>query len=372
MSESRMDRREFVRDAAVAAAGVAASTASLGAAKPKEAAPPVNRASILNYNPDMEYRKLGKTGLMVSAVCLGGHWKRVNTMVKGLFQGDGWLGADIKNSEFMKNRADVVTRCMEVGINYIDACTGAEVQTYSAALKGRRDKMYLGYSWYEHESRFGEWQNSVEKMMQGFDEGLKKCGLDYVDVWRITTQEQTGKGNTEKQVEVAMECLDRAKKQGKARFTGVSTHDRNWIATAVEKYPDQLQVICTPYTAGSKVLPQHSVFEAVKKCDVGIFGIKPFGGNSLFKSPDSDPNGANAEEDDRLSRMAIRYILCNPAITAPIPGLINIHQVDNMAKAVKERRELDEKEKAELELATQRMWANLPAGYGWLRNWEYV
>ena len=39
--------------------------------------------------------------------------------------------------------------------------------------------------------------------------------------------------------------------------------------------------------------------------------------------------------------MAIRYILCNPAITAPIPGLINAQQVDNVAVAVKERRSLD-------------------------------
>ena len=31
-----------------------------------------------SYNPDMEYRRLGKTNLLVSAVYLGGHWKRVN------------------------------------------------------------------------------------------------------------------------------------------------------------------------------------------------------------------------------------------------------------------------------------------------------
>jgi len=370
MSESRMDRREFMCDTAVAAAGIAASTASLGAAKPKRAAPPVNTASILNYNPDMEYRRLGRTGLMVSAVCLGGHWKRLDMMIPGLFQKGSWLSADLKNSDFVKNRADLVSRCMEGGINYIDACTGAEVQAYSAALKGRRDRMYLGYSWYEHESRSGAWQDSVDKMMEGFEEGLKLCGLDYVDVWRITMHEQTSKRNTEKQIEVAMTCLEKAKKQGKARFTGVSSHDRPWIATAVAKYP-QLEVICTPYTAGSKQLPTDSVFDAVKKCDVGVFGIKPFGGTSLFKG-DSSPNSPTAEEDDRLARMAIRYILCNPAITAPIPGIINIHQLDNMAKAVKERRELDEKEKADLEIATRRMWANLPAEYHWLRDWEYV
>ena len=37
----------------------------------------------------------------------------------------------------------------------------------------------------------------------------------------------------EKEIEIAMEALDWAKKTGKARFTGVSSHDRPWIAEAV-------------------------------------------------------------------------------------------------------------------------------------------
>ena len=70
--------------------------------------------------------------------------------------------------------------------------------------------------------------------------------------------------------------------------------------------------------------------------------------------------------------VAIRYILCNPAITAPIPGLITVQQVDNVALAVKERRELDLDERAALERAMQRAWVNLPNEYRWLRDWEYV
>ena len=56
----------------------------------------------------------------------------------------------------------------------------------------------------------------------------------------------------------------------------------------------------------------------------------------------------------------------------PIPGIINRHQVDNIAKAVKERRELDVEERAELEKASQTMWARLPKSYRWLKDWEYV
>jgi hypothetical protein len=37
-----------------------------------------------------------------------------------------------------------------------------------------------------------------------------------------------------------------------------------------------------------------------------------------------------------------------------------------------ERRELDVSEKAELHRAAGEMWANLPARYQWLKDWEYV
>ena len=57
---------------------------------------------------------------------------------------------------------------------------------------------------------------------------------------------------------------------------------------------------------------------------------------------------------------------------APIPGLINSHQVDNVVAAIKERRELDSKEQTELEGFGEHMWANLRPRYRWLRDWEYV
>jgi hypothetical protein len=70
--------------------------------------------------------------------------------------------------------------------------------------------------------------------------------------------------------------------------------------------------------------------------------------------------------------VTIRHILANPAITAPIPGLACVEEVDNMAVAVKERRELDLAEARELEHMTREMWAHLPPQYDWLRDWEYV
>jgi len=360
-----LTRREFMRDSAMAAAGLAVG---LGAAGSNSVYAETTKSKTRSYNPEMEYRRLGKTNLWVSAVCLGGHWKRVDKMVPGVFENKRWLSAKLDLDGFIKNRRDVVTRCMEVGINYIDACTWQEVVTYSRALKGRRDKMYLGFSWYQEEMRKKDFR-TVKALLGTLDKGMREAKLDYVDVWRITMLSQSGR-HTEGEVDEMMGALEKSRKQGKVRFIGLSSHDREHIKWMIETYPE-LQVVCTPYTAKSKVLPTDSVFDAAKKHDVGVFGIKPFAGNSLFKG-DSSPSSPTAEEDDNLARMAIRYILCNPAMTAPIPGMINTHQVDNMAKAVKERRELDVAEAKELEKAMDEAWAKLPAHYHWLKDWEYV
>jgi aryl-alcohol dehydrogenase-like predicted oxidoreductase len=259
---------------------------------------------------------------------------------------------------------------MDHGINYIDACWDHEVITYGEAIRGCRDKMFFGYSFGAHESRFAEWGRSLEKMKESFDMGLKAGGLDYVDLWRITMHEQTSRRNTEAEIEIAMQALEWAKKSGRARFTGVSTHDRPWIAAAVAQYP-QLEVIVTPYTAGSKRKPEGSMFDAFKKHNVGFIGIKPFASGAVFKSQ-GKPDSATKEEDDRRARMVLRYVLSCDVLAAAIPGLITIDQVKNAARAVQQRREFDLVEQEEYEQITHHMWHNLPGNYHWLRDWEWV
>ena len=382
MTTPRVNRREFVRGAASAAAATAfglTATYTVRAGNPERAA----TGKILNYNPDMEYRRCGKTNLMVSAVCLGGHWKRIEEVLHKPKEGKGWMSAALGNPEFNKNRADVVSRCIERGMNYVDACVQWEILAYAKALKGRRDKMYFGYS-DEGMRDFGAERRKAQsagktmpagwitrRLKEKLDRGMKAAGLEYVDLWRITCLEQSGQHSND-EIEEMVAALEWAKKTGRARFTGISSHDRPHIKMLIAKFPGQLEVICTPYTAKTKVVTDESgLWAAMRKLDVGWFGIKPFASNSIFKGT-SKPGNPHEEEDNRLARLAIRYILCNPAIAAPIPGLITPQQVDNMALAVMERRELDKEEKAELERAMDRAWANLPTHYQWLKDWEYV
>lgn len=357
MPGPHMSRREFLRTTAGSAlAAVAAGTAS--------AQPPVpDPTTIRSYNENMEYRRLGKTELWVSAVCLGGHWKRLSVAA-----GTSWdMPTEQALEAFLANRSEVVSACIDQGINYVDACSGGEILAYGRVLKHRRDAMYFGFSWYERELRYPEWCTK-DKLLQGFNDGLRDAGLEYVDIWRVSCL--MNEPQPDEHMEALVEAFYVLRDQGKVRHLGISSHHHGFLKHAIETWPD-IAVILFPYTASSRELPEGSLFEAIRRQDVGVFGIKPFASNSIFRG-DSQLGNPAALEDDELARLTLRYILANDAITAPIPGLINTHQVENAVRAVRERRELDLAEQARLARAAAEMQASLPPEYAWLRNWEWV
>ena len=332
MEDRQVTRRQFMRDGVMVAAGAAVG---LGVAASE--GKPANTAKILNYDPRMEYRRLGKTDFMVSAVGLGGHSR--------------------SNDE---ERREVVSRCLDIGVNFIDSTGEGELHRDIRALGNRRDKVYLALSDTGREPRNPDYR-TAKKLSEVLDRALRRAKLEYTDLWRITVYEPGGRHTFNTSCAV-IEALAKAKKQGKARSTGISSHDRRWFKFMIE-YFDELEVVLFPFTTMSKVAPKDSLFPALKECDVGAFGIKPFAAGSLFRG--------DREEDYKRARLAIRYILHSNTVI-PIPGLNSVSEVDNVAKAMSERRQLDLQEKAELEKAGDQAWANLPADYQWLKNWEYV
>ena len=369
MSE-RINRRNFLNKTMSVSAGALIGSVN-GSATPAIAQQDLHEIrKTRSYNPNMEYRRLGKTGLWISVVCLGGHWKRIDKVI-----GTGEINPynaptdPAQFGPFMKNREEVIHYCLEKGINCIDLAGDSEAEVYYRALGRSVDKMYMAYSHPASELRVPD-NRKADRLLDLFKAGLKRCNVEYADIWRLMALERGGE-HSQADVDAMITALDKARTQGLCRFTGFSTHDRKWAEMLIKSYPDIAQVIVMPYTAQSKVLPRGSLFDAVKEYDVGMLGIKPFASNSLFRG-DGSPTGPHVEEDNRRARLSIRYILHNPAITAPIPGLISKEQVDNAVLAVKERRELDVVEQADLEKAGSEMFARLPSEYQWLKEWEYV
>jgi len=196
-----------MRDSAMAAAGVAAGLGAIAHGATADA------AKILNYKAEMEYRRLGKTNFMVSAVGLGGH-SRSN----------------------QDERNEVVSRCLDIGINFIDSTGAGELLRDIKALGSRRDKVYLALSETGQEPRNPDFR-TAKKLAETLDEALQRAKLEYTDLWRITVYEPGGRHSFDTSCEV-IEALVNAKKQGKARSIGISSHDRRWFKFMIEYFPD--------------------------------------------------------------------------------------------------------------------------------------
>ena len=290
------------------AAGLPA-TFTIAAGNPKG----LDTNKILNYNPAMEYRRCGKTGMMISAVAMGGHWKRIPDDRRRR-QAAGRATSGVPSS--------AKTAATSSPARWSGASTGStpaarpRSRPIPAALRGRRDKMHLACSWYEEESATRS-SARFEKLKGTIDKGLKEAGLETAtsggsacSATAIPTARRKSKLH---------EALQWAKKTGRARFAGVSCHDRPHLKRLIEQYPQAMDIVVTPYTARTKVVAdEDGLWAAMKKHEVGWFGIKPFASNSIFKG-DSSPNSPTREEA-AAGPARIRSILCNPAITAPIPG----------------------------------------------------
>jgi aryl-alcohol dehydrogenase-like predicted oxidoreductase len=193
----------------------------------------------------------------------------------------------------------------------------------------------------------------------GLEAGLREAELDFADIWRISLPADGIEDISERRrvEEATIEGLSLAKKQGKARFTGVSSHDRAWLRRMAAQYPEQIEVVLFPFTAGSSQAPEDSLLDTLQANDTGALAIKPFGGGGLLEA---------AGDRDLWARLAIRHILAYSAIAAAVGGYASTAQLENAAAAG--LAPLDPTERALLDRATAGMWAEI----SWLRAWQHV
>jgi hypothetical protein len=124
----------------------------------------------------------------------------------------------------------------------------------------------------------------------------------------------------------------------------------------VEQYPGEIQVVLFPFTAGSGMAAEGSLFDTIQAHDAGALAIKPFAGGALF---------GGEGDDGRLARLAIRHVLSQAAIAGVVCGFSSVAQLENAAGDLSR---LDCAERAELERAAASMWPRT----SWLKGWRLV
>ncbi|MDP6525264.1 MAG: aldo/keto reductase [Kiritimatiellia bacterium] len=351
MQNHQNTRRDFLKVTSVAAAGVALSSVA-----PADGA--VDAAKILNHNPKMTYRTLGKTGFMISEISLGGHGGRV-----------------------VKDRVPVLEKAVELGLNYVDNNINTECDLYGAAMAesaaAKRDKWFIGFaSWPQKVTTEYEQNLTADGMMKTIDDRLKSYRTDMLDMWRPVGA-TWGKGQkkissmlmvSHKTLDLTVEVFEKAKKQGKVRFLGISAHNPKVFQRVLNEYP-QFSVIIFPYLFLTEEFGGDSLLKLAKEKNVGVIGLKPFGAGTTFGLK---PQQIKGRVDERAKSL-VKEMLQEKRLSAIIPGVNIPEQLEmNVQGAYDKDKPKTPQDEQAIRECTRNYYANLTPGYQWLHKWEHV
>ncbi len=209
---------------------------------------------------DIPRRPLGKTGLKVSIVGLGG-WH---------------IGIQKDPAE----SARLIQSAVERGINFLDNShdynEGQSEIRMGQAVKGRRDKVILM-------TKF----NSRDKKgaMRELEESLRRLQTDYLDLWQFHSIERGEDPDWIFSKNGAAEAALLARKQGKVRFIGFTGHKHPDYHLGMLKKDFAWDTIQMPLN----VLDAHfrsfekNVLPAAVKRNLGVIGMKPMAFQSALK-----------------------------------------------------------------------------------------
>ncbi len=271
----------------------------------------------------MNYRRLGKTELMVSEIGLGAEWlERHNA-------------AECKA---------IIDTCETCGINILD-CWMSEPNVRSnigAALRGRRKNWYI-------QGHFGStWQDGqyvrtrdMEKVIPAFEDLLDRLETDYIDLGMIHYVDSEQDWNAVVNGPFLQYVLD-LKEKGVIRHIGMSTHNPLTAKKAVES--GIVEMILFSINPAFDLLPasedlndyfaeeydaslggidpaRAELYKLCEQKDVGITVMKGYAGGRLFDAA-SSPFGVAL-----TPVQCIHYVLTRPGVAAIMAGFDNPEHV---------------------------------------------
>ena len=288
MTTSR-SRREFI------VAGLALPVAAEAAIdNPKSAAAPPSLAPAASGKPPLiKKRKLGKTGMEVSEVAFGC---------------------------MITSDQSVIERAADLGVNLFDTARGYQggnnERLVGAALKGRRDKVYIS-------TKTGG--GTKTDAMAHLEESLRQLGTDHVDIWYLH-----GKSKAADITDDLLDAQRVAKEQGKIRFAGVSLHSGHAevIPAAIAKKMDVVLVTYN-FTMADR---NDALMQSLHDAGVGVVAMKVMAGG---RGPEAVATREKlAAQGGMLA--ALKWTLRKPYVHATIPSTTDMAQLDENLRAMAE------------------------------------
>jgi hypothetical protein len=253
--------------------------------------PPESRAKL-------EYRTLGKTGLKLTSVGFG-------CMVT--------------------SDSSVVQMSLDAGINYFDTArdyqNGNNEKMLGTAIKGKRASVYVSTK-----------TAAIEKAdaLHDLEDSLRALGTDYVDIWMLHDRSRVSELTP-----ALMEALQEAKKQGKARFTGVSVHRGHGEVVAAATKSGHFDVVMTSYNFAMDHQKMDPIVHAAHEAGVGVIAMKVLAGSFRLDPATFDKARAILKRPG-AGLAALKWALRNPDIDVAVPGILDADQLQENMRAMSE------------------------------------
>lgn len=248
--------------------------------------------------PQFEYRTLGKTGLKVTSV---------------------GFGCMITSDQ------SVVEKAAEIGITHFDTARGYQSgnneRMVGAALKGRRKNLVLS-------SKTGA-RNKADALNH-LDTSLRELQTDFLDVWYLHN-----KSRAADLLDELMEAQDIARKAGKIRFAGVSTHGGQKEVMPAAIKSGHFDVILTSYNFSMDTAEMDGLIADAARAGIGIVAMKVMAGGFRRVKPDSPLYSVLKRDGAMLA--ALKWVLRNRSVGTTIPSMTDMDQLDENLKAMSSR-----------------------------------
>jgi 1-deoxyxylulose-5-phosphate synthase len=326
----------------------------------------------------MEYRKMGRTGLKVSTLCLG-------TMT---------FGRQVEEQESIQ----IIHAAIDAGVNFIDTAdmyvNGVTEQIVAKAIKGNRDALViaskgghirgLGKKYGDHKDygpidlarpkTFHPWPSgddispndmglSRKHLMQALEGSLRRLKTDYIDLYYAHMPDYSTP------LEETLRAMDDMVRQGKVRYLGCSNFRAYQLCKALW-VSDKLNLarwdcIQPPFN----LLARDAEYELLPLCSeegVGVCVFSPMAAGFLtgkytkgkdpvegarfslahlgykYNQPYWNDAGFDAvdklkqiaqDHGKKLSDFALAWVLGNPTITSVVCGATSVEQLQQNMKA---------------------------------------
>ena len=274
----------------------------------------------------METTTLGRTGIKVTRLCMG------------CWQAAGWATSD--DDRFVAT----IRHGLDLGLNFLDTAVGYgrghSEELVGKAVEGRRDQVVIA-------TKFSHPSSRPEGVRKAFEEACQRLRTDYIDLF------QQHWPPPDVPLADTIGALEELKAEGKIRAIGVS----NWMEPEWDEIDDPSRLDCLQPNHsllwrsiepsvlplcrehGIAVITYSSICQGILSGRFRNLDAIPADSRSHNQrlSPEDFPKVQEvlaaleevaAKYDKTMAQTALRWLLDQPGITAPIIGASRPEQVD--------------------------------------------